>query len=165
MSFAELRFPYRPRLRRYLYLFIVSLGFVYVSVHSALHTTHGMVIEHLITLDAAQATRFQWFGAGFFALCAIVFAFILLKWSQVVDPILILGADAITLPRANGNEVIFYRDIQKFRTQRLRMHGREHGVMAWIHHTHGRDNIMRNYLPDDAAFDTICQAINQRIAH
>ena len=160
MAFEELRYPYKPSMKRYIGLLLVAVMLAYFSATHALHNTRGMTIHGVIPLTVQQATMFYWFGAVFFSLGALFFAHRLVKWSQVAAPMLILGSDALTLPKSDGStDIIFYRDIHKFTITRV-----EKKRMAFISHTNGREMIDQHFLPDTAAFDAVTAAINQRIA-
>lgn len=148
--------PYKPRARPVLLglLFFGACGAV--MAHEALGNDRGLILNGIIRLGVAGATRFYW------TIAAISLAFVLLLLVMLAVGLtgktsLRLSATELSAPRnafSRTSTVVRRADIAGVEVMTVNKQRFLH-----VHHPGGTLTILQSCLPSDAAFDEVCSAL------
>lgn len=160
MDDIEREYDYKPKWTLIvLCALFFGLAAVVLGVKAA-SNDRGVIINGIIELDPDGATIFYWVlcvcGVGFVAISAFL-AYHRLTFHQR----LAFGPAAVILPRSRWSaedKVIAYRDISALSTARI--YGQR---FLYVTHAGGPSTIMASMLPSKAAFDEVCELLEDKV--
>lgn len=155
-----LTFPYRYKAGRLFLCIFFFGGCAAILAHEALDNTRGVIINHLIELDAGNATVFYWVLAALslgFVILGIL-GFLAQLTADDEAQVLTLGDTAMTLPQGAFRKVpreVAYADIAGLQTQQVQ--GQRFLIVKLAD---GKKlSIAAAALPRKEDFDTVCAYI------
>jgi hypothetical protein len=160
MDGIEREYDYKPKWTHIVFCALFfGLGAVVLGVKAA-SNDRGLIINGMIELGPDGATMFYWIlcmcGVGFVAISAFL-AYHRLTLHQRLT----LGPAAVIFPESRWSadeKVIAYRDISALSTDRI--HGQQ---FLYITHLRGTYTIMASMLPSKAAFDEVCEFLEDKV--
>jgi hypothetical protein len=148
--------PYRPRLKGTLLGLAFFGGSAAMWTHAAIGNDRGLIIQGLIHLETAGATKFYW---GMAAVSAVfVLGFLAMLASRLTSNARVtVTATELSAPRsafARTSSVVRRADIQGLSVATVRKQR-----FLDVHHSGGKLTLLESCLPSDAAFNEVCEAL------
>ena len=151
-----IEYPYRPRLKGALLGMAFFGGSAAMWTHAAIGNDRGLIIQGLIHLETAGATRFYWGMTALSAVFVVGFVAMLVS-SSTSQARLTLTASDLSVPRsafARKNTVVRRGDILGLSVATVHKQRFLH-----VHHSGGELTLLASCLPSDGAFDEVCAAL------
>lgn len=155
-----LSYPYNPKPHLMFLAVVLSGAFAFFMSWMAMGNDRGLVLNGLIHLGPSGATIFYWciaaVGAAFVAI-ALPAMFVGLFTSHQVT---LTSTDVSARKSAFSRKptVVKLSDIRDLSLQAV-----QGDRFLNIYHTNGRLTIIKSHLPDERAFNELCNAIADRI--